>query len=444
MANQDLDLAGLLTGISNRPQPVQGQPIPGSPNFRGMFGAQMASDLQAGVGKLARGGAPSQAQKMQQFMSQLDLNSVEDLTKLAKIMQASGDMAGAAKVAAKIQAMKQSGKQREQLIAQATKLRLPETADMLIGGGDVETATKQILDAEERNIISKQGRQGKLAVARSKNAGQPVYDAIKKGDYDNLSDTLFLEQLKGEKATLKTFQQTIDGKSISKPFRVNEAGRVWDLTSEKWVNPSEIGLTQAPLVSKVLSQGNSIITKLTEGSVDNFLELNEKARSAEKVLILNSRSKELMEQGIVSGFGATWGLDVMRLGKQLGMLPESMNDTVAATETFIATRARQVLAVLGSGAVGSGTGISDKDIEFLKETEAARIELDAGTLSRLLRIEEQASRFAINQNNEALDRLQQAAGSGLDSNTAEGYYVSIPDGGSYSTPAAALKYLPKT
>lgn len=105
MANQDLDLAGLLTGISNRPQPVQRQPIPGSPNFRGMFGAQMASDLQAGVGKLVRGGAPSQAQKMQQFMSQLDLNSVEDLTKLAKIMQASGDMAGAAKVAAKIDLM---------------------------------------------------------------------------------------------------------------------------------------------------------------------------------------------------------------------------------------------------------------------------------------------------------------------------------------------------
>ena len=109
MANQDLDLAGLLTGISNRPQPVQRQPIPGSPNFRGMFGAQMASDLQAGVGKLVRGGAPSQAQKMQQFMSQLDLNSVEDLTKLAKIMQASGDIAGAAKVAAKIQVMQAAG-----------------------------------------------------------------------------------------------------------------------------------------------------------------------------------------------------------------------------------------------------------------------------------------------------------------------------------------------
>lgn len=355
-----------------------------------------------------------------------------------------GDLEGAAKTAARIEAIVKSGKQREQLIAQATKLKLTETADMLIGGGDIEIATKQILDAEERDIISKQGRQGKIAVAKSKNAGQPVYDAIKKGDYDNLSDTLFLEQLKGEEATLKTFQQTVDGKSVSKPFRVNEAGRVWDLTSEKWVNPSEIGLTQAPLVSKVLSQENSIITKLTAGFVDNFLELNEKARSAEKVLVLNSRSKELMEQGIVSGFGATWGLDVMRLGKQLGILPESMTDTVAATETFIATRARQVLAVLGSGAVGSGTGISDKDIEFLKETEAARIELDSGTLSRLLRIEEQASRFAINQNNEALDRLQRAAGSGLDANTAEGYYVSIPDGGSYSTPAAALKYLPKT
>lgn len=99
------DIAGLLTGISSTQQPVQ--PIPGTPGFRGQFGAARAQGLGAGIGGLMRGGAPSTQERIQGALSQLDLNNPDDLATLAKVQQARGDLAGAAQTASKIEALKQ-------------------------------------------------------------------------------------------------------------------------------------------------------------------------------------------------------------------------------------------------------------------------------------------------------------------------------------------------
>ncbi len=98
MARQDI--AGLLTGISSTQQPVQ-QAVPGSPNFYGEFMAARGRGLQRGLGGLLRGGEPSPQEKIQGAISQLDLNNPDDLNKLAKVLQARGDLAGAAQAVAK-------------------------------------------------------------------------------------------------------------------------------------------------------------------------------------------------------------------------------------------------------------------------------------------------------------------------------------------------------
>jgi hypothetical protein len=111
------DLMRMLTEIT----PTQ-QPVAGTPNFRGMFGQQQAQRLQGSLGSLARGGVPSAQARMGQALAGLDLNKPEDLAKLAKIQQGTGDFAGAAQTAAKIEALRTqeaqatSGeKQRQQL-----------------------------------------------------------------------------------------------------------------------------------------------------------------------------------------------------------------------------------------------------------------------------------------------------------------------------------------
>lgn len=95
------DLMRMLTEIT----PTQ-QPVAGTPGFRGMFGQQQAQRLQGSLGTMARGGAPSTQARMQQALSGLDLNKVEDLAKLAKIQQGTGDFAGAAQTASKIKTLR--------------------------------------------------------------------------------------------------------------------------------------------------------------------------------------------------------------------------------------------------------------------------------------------------------------------------------------------------
>lgn len=97
------DLMRMLTEITPTQQPVA---VPGTPGFRGMFGQQQAQRLQGSLGSLARGGAPSAQARMGQALAGLDLNKPEDLAKLAKIQQGTGDFAGAAQTAAKIKALR--------------------------------------------------------------------------------------------------------------------------------------------------------------------------------------------------------------------------------------------------------------------------------------------------------------------------------------------------
>lgn len=106
MANQDL--MRMLTGISSGQQPVMQKPVAGSPNFRGEFAAQQNQRVSQGLGRTMRGGAPSAQEKMDMAEAKLNLNTVKGLTTLGRLQQIRGDMEGAAKTAAKIQAMKQA------------------------------------------------------------------------------------------------------------------------------------------------------------------------------------------------------------------------------------------------------------------------------------------------------------------------------------------------
>jgi hypothetical protein len=117
------DLMRMLTEIT----PTQ-QPVAGTPSFRGMFGQQQAQRLQGSLGSLARGGAPSAQARMGQALAGLDLNKPEDLAKLAKIQQGTGDFAGAAQTAAKIKALRTQEAQATSSTAlkQATKLAVAE------------------------------------------------------------------------------------------------------------------------------------------------------------------------------------------------------------------------------------------------------------------------------------------------------------------------------
>ena len=430
MARQDI--AGLLTGISSdRPDPMT---MGGnSAQQRLAFGAQRGQNLQRGVRGMMGQDPNTTAEQLQMAMSSLDPSKTKDAEKLIKIMMATGDRAGAAKLAATLEARALKKQQRSGLITQARTLGLDQTAQVLADGGDKEVATKQILEAEERDLVSKRGRKGRADVARSRGADKIVIDSILKGDYDDVSDTLFLDRIKGQKAQLKTFKITNqNGTTTNKPFRVNEAGQVWDDTEERWVDPNDLGLEQAPQVTQALSAADDVTKKLTGGFVDNFLELNDLGNTALKMLDVNAASGTDLDK-LYTGKLAPLQLAIMDLGKSLGLISPEQTNRVVATQTFMINRAKQVLPLIK--ALGSGTAISDKDRQFISKIVAADkegIELDIESIKNIIRIENEYARKAINKSNAALDQLNKIKGTNLDPAMVEGLYITAPSAGSPS------------
>ena len=152
MARQDI--AGLLTGISSTQQPVQ--PIPGTPGFRGQFGAARAQGLGAGIGGLMRGGAPSTQERIQGAMFELSsptaggaakdtATRIADLTKLARVQQVQGNPAAAAQTAAQIQQLREQDSKAEAAVSYVEAV-FPDKPEL------VDLAKKGISIAEIKSI----------------------------------------------------------------------------------------------------------------------------------------------------------------------------------------------------------------------------------------------------------------------------------------------------
>lgn len=413
------DIAGFLTGMpSNYAETM-------------MRSGSLAGDVMGGrlMGMLGGGKTVglSPREEMQRGVRNFDNLDAQGKRDLIGRLQASGETSLAGQLAAQLKAdtLKQANDQRrESMIAQAGALGLKETSTLLTDGGSLDKGAEDIRKAQEANILKKQGRKGKVAIANSRNVGAPVLKAIGQGDYDSLSSEDFLKVLSGEKAELKVYT---DSSGQAKPFRVNESGKVYNKDTEKWVMPSELGLTQAAQLTRTITDADRISSKLKDKATDNFFVANEKALSAQKILEINTNSRSLMEEGIITGAGANFLSGMASIGVQLGIVPQGVEDTLIATQTFMAERGKQVLALLGSGDVGAGTGISDKDVAFMKEVAGQQITLNKETLSRIMRIEEQAARNAIATSNSRLEVMKQYVGEDQDSALLDTFFVPMPE-----------------
>ena len=408
------DIVGMFTGISSKPldpSEIAGKDLTRS--VLGMFGKETREvKQQRQVADLIGNFDTMQPAQQRQIIAQL---------------QAVGQTALAGQLAALAQAKATNvaaDRRREGLITQATGLGLSTTAELLRTGGSMDEAAKQIRSQEEKQLVAKQGRKGKVALARSRDAGDTMIKSIATGEYDSLSNEDFLKVINGQKAELKVYT---DKSGKAKPFRVNESGRVYNKDTEKWVMPSELGLTQAALLTKTITDADRISSKLKDKATENFLAANEKALGAQKVLEINANSRSLMEEGIITGAGANFLLGMASIGVQLGLVPQGIEDDLVATQTFMAERGKQVLALLGSGDVGAGTGISDKDVQFMKEVAGQQITLNKETLSRIMRIEEQVARATIAKSNSRLEVMKQYVGEDQDSALLDTFFVPMPE-----------------
>jgi hypothetical protein len=336
-----------------------------------------------------------------------DLSSVEGYTNFLKLQLQANPQNQAAILQAglpQLQSLQQAkNKQmqeaqiRKTLTDQATSLELDDVVGRLNSGGDLESARSIIVETQKEKAVKVGGRAGLTAVANSISASNGIIKMIEDGGADEFigKPKEFLEFIRGDKAQIKFFtdnrdQITINGKKEpnphfgkSVPRRVDEFGRIYDAANDKWANPSETKLSESPNIVKNVTEG-SALSEVSEALQEKFLESNYAAYDLDKDFAENTRQQALLNEGIFVGFGSETELLAARALEFLGVSSESLDEQVTRTQSFLVARAERVLEILGTGAVGAGTGISDRDVEFMKEAAAAKITLSEEFLREFL------------------------------------------------------------
>ena len=450
--------SGLLTGLQ---QYGQGGGIPSDPRQRnamqaagvtnpllqqfgmglgGLLGTEMRSPAE-----IAQAEQKTQQEQARQVYSQaLAADPQKQLELAGQLVKIPGyELAGlqlfqqAQDKLANKQAQLQEQQQRELFANRARGLGLDDTAELVLAGGDLKEAGKQIREEEKRRALIKGGKPARVALARRAGMSDQFIKDIQGGKYDGTDEAEFAKILEGDEAELKFFQNT-EGKAV--PMRVDKYGKIFDPATQTFRNPSELGVTQAPQLTKEVKQLDTVTNALLGAEVENYGELRTKADSALRLLEVNKLSEEIGEDGFISGLGGQAKLNVIKGLESVGLAPEEASRLASNTEAFFAYRGRAVAEIIT--AFGSGNALSDKDREYAQKIAAGEISMTKESIKKLLEIERRHARNTILANNEAVKRMYELTGGDL--KTAEKFYLPVPEFTSTPTQGYspdALKYL---
>lgn len=134
--------------------------------------------------------------------------------------------------------------------------------------------------------------------------------------------------------------------------------------------------------------GEVFATKVAERDVD----LLDAARKAPELATRANQVKQVIDSGkVITGAGADYRL---ALGKALNLVGASDPETIANTETLAVNLARNTLDAIKASGLGSGSGFSNADRDFLEKAAGGKINLEAATISRLADLSHRAARLS--------------------------------------------------
>ncbi len=132
---------------------------------------------------------------------------------------------------------------------------------------------------------------------------------------------------------------------------------------------------------------------------DDFKGIRENARKTDNMLRSASRA-ELALANAETGFGAETFLGLKKFAQLFGV--KAFGKDISDSEALAQVLGENVLDVLGSGDLGAGTGLSDKDVEFARQVAGGTIRLDEETIRYAIDAKRRAANFFRKQHNDAL------------------------------------------
>lgn len=317
-------------------------------------------------------------------------------------------------------AVAQEQRRRQSLVTAATNLKLTSTVELLNNGGDLDEAADQVRSQEEIRVSETKGRNGKLALSAKYNKGPEWIKRVQGGEFDSMDSTLFVDMLKGVEADLKPFKTSTNATEF---YRVDSSGRVFEPTTQKWVEASSLNLSVAPQLTQEVTQMDYITRTMVDTELNTYGELHTQATDAQRLLELNYVSQDMVDEGIVTGKFGEMGLQTRKILGAFGLSTEKQDEMVGNTEAFFKFRGRAVAEIIK--AFGAGTGLSDKDREYAQGIAAGDIALEEQSINKLLELERTYANMAIAKNNAIVDRLVKLSGNDQWKNGTS-FYLEAP------------------
>lgn len=133
-------------------------------------------------------------------------------------------------------------------------------------------------------------------------------------------------------------------------------------------------------------------------------------QQATKAPELHDRSSRIIDvltnQKTITGSGAEWRLAVAKALKLAGLYE---NDDVENTEALFADLAQNTLDQVKESGLGSGTGFSNTDRDYLEKAKGGRITLDKDSLLKIAKINQRVQELTVDRWNKRVKQLPDSA-----------------------------------
>jgi len=386
------NLAGMFNQINSAVQanPLGGEMGQGLLNTASQGAGNMMGGVlgQEGTDFMSQGGKELQAQKM---LSELDLGTADGMAKAAEVYGMVGDtakqmamtQAAQAKAVSDVE-LRRVQLKREQLAQAYRKRGMPDAAERALSGGDVEKMGEELRELERDDILAKQNWPTNKKLLENAGVTASDIESLKDASADTIK-----EYLNGQKGKIQPF---LDAGNNIVSIRENDFGRVWDEQAQKWVDPSAMGLSPAPSLSRIQNVSTQLADDLAGQSGTVFMEEYAAANEAQGVIDGIDRSLPKID-AMPTGLGAPIKHFYNQVASAIGM--EGPAAEAANYDEFVAEAGTRVMSNIK--AFGSGSAISDADREYAKLISAANPAAQAQALKNLLNIQRKAAQGQINR-----------------------------------------------
>jgi hypothetical protein len=283
---------------------------------------------------------------------------------------------------------------RTSLKTRATALKLPASYNETIDNAGPEQLGKLAEDLRQQEFadVSKARRQPALNALG--NAFGLAPEDIEGLDYEEIEKMGTL----GEGTESKRFEKQ-DGSIVQLPIR---GGKVF--ADGKWKTPVAAGVVEEdPNVSTVINRTETMGSKIDDTIASTFGDDYNEMLDLKEQAIQNNRAMRLVDEGILAGRFSGIEKEVDMIVS--GLTGRPTKNATQNTIELMRQRAEQVLANIS--ALGAGSGVSNTDLDFMKQMTAADLTtVTEEDVLRLLIIERDAIERAKVGFVQDLDHLQ--------------------------------------